>query len=237
MKANKWIITSFLLGSIMVLNTACGTNQDDQNAAGATMSKSSDNHQEITKIPSEDGGESEHDFPLETKNHQGESSYGMGTTVYSMIGSSGLHTEGLSSHLESRLNGTGIGGITVLVMDDAVVLGQVKKEVTSNRYDTTQNKLINGNEGTSAVGPDTRIEGTGTLGTMDKGMYNMPQALKEIRDLLGEDVRILSVTDPAAVSAIDRVKKNFHSPNIPAEQIANDISLIIKNAKTVEEKR
>jgi len=234
MRANKWIITSFLLGSAMILNTACGSNQNDQNAAGSSMSKSSANHQEITKIPSEDGGDGEHDFPLETKNHRGETTNGMGTTVYSMIGSSGLHTEGLSSHLESRLSGTGIEGVTVLVMDDAVILGQVKKEITSNRYDTTQDKVINGNKGTSAVGPDTRIEGTGTLGSMDEGLYNMPQALKEIRDLLGEDVRILSVTEPAAVSAIDRVKKNFHSANIPADQIASDISLIIKNAKSVE---
>jgi len=105
-------------------------------------------------IPSENGQKTY------TTNNLGQTTYGLGTSVYSMIGSSGLHANGFSAHLESRLSSAGIADVRVFVFDDSVVLATAKREPSASSYDELQRKLLNQNEGMSTTGTAPR-EGLG----------------------------------------------------------------------------
>lgn len=185
------------------------------------------NINDVTIIPSAAGEKTY------TTNEHGGTFSGMGTSVYSLIGSSSLHAGGFSSKLESMLDGAGVDGVKVLVLDDTVVLADTGKRMNTMNYDPLQSKVLNATSGPFATGPKNSSGFTGTMGTMGKADdSDLAKAKREIQSMFGKDVRILTVSDSRAVQAIDRVKANMKSDSGNQQQVLNDLSLIIKTAKS-----
>jgi hypothetical protein len=241
-----------LIGSL-VLMSACGNLQrqdiSGDNMAGRPLAANDQtapmrdlsagqtgNHGKVTKIPSYSGGQTPEDFPLTTTNRHGAASNGLGTNVYSLMGSSSLHPEGLSSYIESRLKSAGVDGIRVLALDDTIILGQSDRQIATTRYDDIQNQVINGRRGTSAKGPWSKNESTGTPGSKGADFNNLDEARHQIRSILGDNVRILTVSDRNAVAAMDRFKSRLNSGPVESAGLADDISIIMKNASPDKEK-
>jgi hypothetical protein len=167
-----------------------------------------------------------------TTNEYGGTSYGLGSSVYSVIGSSGLHSQGLSSHLESRLSRAGLDGIRVFALDDMVILATNKHRQVAYRYDSLQQKLLGGTSGMSAIGPET---GRGVkIGTQSPGETathdNLVQAERWVRDNLGS-VRTYTLTGPAAVHTIDRIRSRAgDNSSSSARQMSRDIQKLLQMA-------
>lgn len=164
-----------------------------------------------------------------TTNEFGGTTYGLGSSVYSVIGSSGLHSQGLSSHLESRLSGAGLSDIRVFALDDMVILASGKRGTSAYRYDTMQQKLLSNTAGMSGKGPEagpgTRI-GTNAVGNNDTH-DNMAQAKRWIQDNMG-NVRVYTVTSPEAVKTIDRIRA--HAGSASPRRTAADIQRLLQIA-------
>ncbi|MBT2217932.1 hypothetical protein KK120_19190 [Virgibacillus dakarensis] len=203
-------ITMALLLSIAIIVSAC--NNQDQGAANANRldeenttnvsDHSHNNNQEGLNnpdvIPSEIGDKTS------TTNKDGTTYSGMGNSIYGSIGSSGIHEGGVSSYFESILEGQGITGVKVFVIDDSVVLARNKEETTSHRYDNIQNDLLSGNEGMSGKG-----EPEGVKDGKEESLDNLEQAKKEVNDMFNGNVKILTVTNPGAVDLIESIKDNI----------------------------
>lgn len=165
-----------------------------------------------------------------TTNERGSTTYGLGASVYSIIGSSGLHSHGLSSHLESRLGSAGITDVKAFTLDDMVILATAKrKQEMSAQADELQQKLLSPSgslSGRSLGGTDGRV---GKLNAKEAGADNLASAEKWIRENLGSDVKVYSLVDPEAVAAIERIRS--HADAAPAQQ-ADDIRKLLQLAKT-----
>ncbi|MBD2843939.1 hypothetical protein IDH44_01935 [Paenibacillus sp. IB182496] len=167
-----------------------------------------------------------------TTNERGATTYGMGTSTYSRIGSSGLQSEGFSSHLESRLSGAGIDGVSVLVIDDLVVAATEREEMTASQYDPMQRKVLSQTGGFSGHGqePGSRV---GTYGTEpEPGMEqdnNLEQAVDKIHEFMGANVKILTATSPEAVELIQRIRSEAHGER-PGRGMADDIVKLLELA-------
>jgi hypothetical protein len=168
-----------------------------------------------------------------TTNQFGGTTYGLGSSVYSVIGSSGLHSQGLSSHLESRLSGAGMSNIRVFALDDMVILASKKRGTSAYKYDTMQQKLLSGTAGMTGHGPEAGPgvnDGTTPAGgnaTHD----NMEQAKRWIKDNMG-NVKIYAVTSPEAVRTIDRIRSNAGSAS--PRQTAADIQKLLQIAMSAQ---
>ncbi|MEH7074529.1 hypothetical protein [Neobacillus drentensis] len=160
-----------------------------------------------------------------TTNLNSQTTSGVGTNVYSLIGSSSLHDGGISSHLESRLSGEGIPGIKVFVLDDTVILARSKPEVTSTRYDELQNKVLKSTSGSS---------GKGNLDGVDKDKVNTDDNLDRAKEMIDKafngHVQILTITNPKALPLIDGIKSNIKSKNPSYGKISSDIITLVKMA-------
>jgi hypothetical protein len=166
-----------------------------------------------------------------TTNEFGGTSYGLGSSVYSVIGSSGLHSQGLSSHLESRLSGAGLTDIRVFALDDMVILATERHKTTAYHYDSLQQKLLGGTSGLSAIGPET---GPGVkIGTKSAGDSathdNLAQAERWVRDNMGS-VQIYTLTGPVAVKTIDRIRSRAANRSSSPRQMAGDIQKLLQLA-------
>ncbi|GAA0614089.1 hypothetical protein GCM10009001_34210 [Virgibacillus siamensis] len=159
-----------------------------------------------------------------TTNKQGTTYSGMGKDLYSSIGSSGIHAGGISSYFESILEGVGITGVKVFVVDDSVILARKKKTNTSHKYDNMQQKLLNGSEGMSGKG-----EPQGINNSNSNELDNMVQAKKEINDMFNGNVKILTATDPQALEIIKSIEKNIKSTSY--EAASNDLLQLLKMTK------
>lgn len=176
-------------------------------------------------IPSEAGPK------LHTTNENGNTTYGMGMSVYSMIGSSGLHSNGFSAHLESRLSGIGIPDVRVFVFDDTVVLATEKLTSSGSQYDDVQRKVLNQSEGLSGKGysPD---DGLGGMSGTDKGSHdNLAVAASQIKNFMGGDVKVLTVTGKNAVKAIEKIRTDALAENISPDKLAGDIRELLRLVK------
>ncbi|MFF2886430.1 hypothetical protein [Paenibacillus sp. NPDC057967] len=175
-------------------------------------------------IPSENGQKNY------TTNNLGQTTYGLGTSVYSMIGSSGLHANGFSAHLESRLSSAGIPDVRVFVFDDTVVLATAKREASASSYDELQRKLLNQNEGMSATGT---APGEGLGGVEGSGGQhdNLSSAAGHIKQLMGAEVKVLLAEGEKAVQAIDKIRNDALADNISPDQIAQDIRVLLSLTK------
>ncbi|MGO4369648.1 hypothetical protein [Paenibacillus sp. 2TAB19] len=173
-------------------------------------------------IPSENG-------PKQfTTNKQGHTSSGMGTNVYSMIGSSGLNASGFSAHLESRLSGAGIPDVRVFVFDDTVILAAEKREASASKYDAVQRKLLDQTEGLSSKGysPGT---GLGGMNGTDQGSHdNLSMAASQIKTFIGADVKVLTVTGPRAVRAIEQIREGALADNISPARLAASFRTLLE---------
>jgi hypothetical protein len=170
-------------------------------------------------IPSENG------LKTRTTNEHGGTTYGMGSSVYSMIGSSGLHSDGFSSHLESRLNGEGISGIKVFVFDDTVILATKNRQNTSSQYDSMQQKVLSNTGGLSGEGPEPNSD-VGTQGSRKAADDNLQQAEKRIKAIIGGNVRVLTATGAKAVEIMDRIR-NKAAASSPKE-VSDDFQSLLK---------
>lgn len=172
-----------------------------------------------------------------TTNEQGATTHGMGTSVYSIIGSSGLHSQGLSSHLESRLNGEGIPDIKVFALGDTVILASKDRKMNAAQYDPLQQKLLNPNGGLSAKGP----EGSGRMSAKSagpaEGQDNLAAAEKWIRDNMGNGVNVKTVVDSGAVDAIDRIRSGSEAgKGDNSSQLVDELQKLLKLVAGAEKK-
>ncbi|MBW7457781.1 hypothetical protein ACFOLF_29740 [Paenibacillus sepulcri] len=173
---------------------------------------------------------------VQTTNELGKTSYGMGSNVYSVIGSSGLHSEGLSQHLESRLSGMGINNVSVFVFDDSVVLAAAKRELTASQYDPMQEKVLSGTGGFSGRGtePNSRI---GTFGAGEKvSADNIDMAEKQIETLIGGSVHVIKIVNPEAVKTIKQIRSYSENPEAHPSQIADGINKLLRLAPQMPQK-
>ncbi|MFJ7725924.1 hypothetical protein ACIQXV_07145 [Neobacillus sp. NPDC097160] len=161
-----------------------------------------------------------------TTNANNQTTNGVGTNVYSLIGSSSLHDGGISSHLESRLSGEGIPGIKVFVLDDTIILARAQQETTSTRYDEMQNKVLKNTSG---------LSGKGNLDGVDPSKLNTDDNLDRAKEVMGKafngQVQILTITNPKALPLIDGIKANIKldAPNYPS--LSSDIQTLVKMAR------
>lgn len=173
-------------------------------------------------IPSQNG------MKTMTTNRQGSTTNGMGTTVYSMIGSSGLHSAGFSAHLESRLSGVGISDVRVFVFDDTVVLATAKKVSNASKYDKVQQKLLSSNEGFSSTGT-TPGEGLGGItGTDTSNHDNLSLASKQIENFIGGKVKVLTVESAKAVQTIEQIRTDATADKLSPAKIAGEIQTLLQ---------
>ena len=171
-------------------------------------------------IPSENGEK------RQTTDEHGGTSHGTGTNVYSLIGSSGLHDGGISSHLESRLGGEGITGIKVFVLDDTVILARATPEVTSTQYDSMQEHTLNGVDGMS--GKDTNTNDNANTTAAQEEDDNLIKAKSFMNKVFNGNVQTLTVTNPKAVELIEKIKNNIKADSVPYETVSKDIITLIK---------
>ncbi|WP_042221193.1 hypothetical protein [Oceanobacillus manasiensis] len=139
----------------------------------------------------------------ETTNNNGTTYSGMGQNLYSTIGTSGVHEGGVSSFFESILEGEGVTGVKVFVVDDSVILARNNAENTSHEYDTMQRDLLSNTEGMSGKGEPDGVDGE------DQNYDNLNQAKKKMDEMFNGDVKILTVTNPEAANLIEGIKKHI----------------------------
>jgi hypothetical protein len=166
---------------------------------------------------------------IRTTNELGNTTYGLGTSVYSIMGSSGLHSNGFSSHLESRLSGEGVDDIKVFVFDDTVILATENRHATSAQLDPMQRKVLSPTGGQSATGPEPNSD-VGTPGSGKAADDNLSQAEQRIRALMGGDVRVLTATGAKAVQTIDRIRANTAAGG-SSQALSDDLRSLLKMAK------
>jgi hypothetical protein len=150
---------------------------------------------------------------------------GIGSNVYSLIGSSGLHDGGISAHLESRLSGEGIPGVKVFVIDDTIILARAQQEVTSTRYDEIQNKVLKNTAG---------LSGKGSLDGVDPEKLNNDDNLERAKEVMNKafngNVQILTITNPEALPLIEGIKTNIKSATPTYNKLSSDIITLVKMA-------
>ncbi len=226
MKRNWKIWAAPFVGLILVLGACSSQQRFQQNEADAaehldfhdkSLNQKGNGHvqnkNDATVIPSVD----------RTKKQTTKTSNGMGTNVYSLIGSSSLHDGGISSHLESRLSAEGITGIKVFVLDDTVILARAKHETTSTRYDEMQSKLLNNTAGESGKGDSDGVDKT-DINSDD----NLDHAKRLMNKAFDGHVQILTVTNPKAMTLIDRIKATIKADNPSYSRLTSDMTTLIK---------
>jgi hypothetical protein len=189
--------------------------------------------QQLTHINSASVIPSENGHKTQTTNERGSTTYGLGTSVYSLIGSSSLHSDGFSSHLESRLSGEGISGVRVFVFDDTVILAAESRQASASQYDPLQQKVLSSTGGQSGKGPEPNQD-IGTQGSGKTADDNLAQAEQRIKPIMGGNVKVLTVTGSEAVEAINRIRKNTAasaSPQVISDDLRTLLKLTASNAK------
>ncbi|MCR2807133.1 hypothetical protein [Paenibacillus soyae] len=229
-KLAVWIVAA----SVALAGCAAGNGEEKQ-AEGTQEAHHKETKQEkglsakalrdSSLIPSENG-EKTH-----TTNNKGQTTYGMGSSVYSMIGSSGLHSNGFSAHLESRLSGAGIPDVRVFVFDDTVVLATAKREASAASYDELQRQVLDPTEGLSGKGY-APVEGFGGMSGTDSSKHdNLTMAANQIKTLMGAEVKVLTVEGADAVQAIEKIRADALAENMSPEQIGRDIRILLDLVK------
>lgn len=237
---NKWKIIAVFTGALVL--TAC-SGQDNtidenvqaeeghhdshgtQNTSVYDQSVKTRNMNDGLIIPSENGEKKQ------TTDEHGGTTHGTGTNVYSLIGSSGLHDGGISSHLESRLGGEGITGIKVFVLDDTVILARATPEVTSTQYDSMQKKVLNGVEDISRSEIDKEETANRTNTATEDVDDNLEKAKTYMNQVFNGNVQTLTVTNPEAVTLIEKIKNNLKADSVPYDTVAKDIITLVKMTK------
>jgi hypothetical protein len=227
----KWQIwcTPFI-GALFVLSACTSQQGMKENEVGAakldfhdqSINKKGTGHvhgqnNSVNVIPSVDRAKKK------TTNQHNQTSSGLGTNVYSLIGSSSLHDGGISSHLESRLSGAGIPGIKVFVLDDTIILARAQSQTTSTRYDEMQSQVLSNTRGSS---------GKGELNGIDRTKLNTDDNLDKAKTLMNKafngNVQILTITNPKAMPLIDGIKANIKSAKPSFTRLSSDINTLVQ---------
>ncbi|SFL98872.1 hypothetical protein SAMN03159341_11398 [Paenibacillus sp. 1_12] len=225
-----WIKSTVPILIAAVILSACTSAQQGQQAKSTEINSTpaplhAHNEKANTDsniIPSYDGPK------VKTTNQHGSTFSGMGTSVYSRIGSSSLLANGVSSQIETMLNDAGISGIKVLVLGDLVVLGEAEPHTDGASYEPLQSKLLSSHTGSSGKGLQSS-RGTGPIqiqGTKDNGLG---RAQSEIQSIFGGNIRVLTVNNTDDLSTMDRVKATLNSGS-SVNKLDKDISTIIQHA-------
>jgi hypothetical protein len=166
-----------------------------------------------------------------TTNSNGTTYSGMGTSLYSNIGSSNLHGGGPSTSLEARLNAAGINGIQVLVVNDLIIIApSTAKSQSINQMDPMQSHLLSNYAGSSSRGPATPRGTAGTLGTSGRDSL-LEQARTEIVRLYGTDTQVWSVTSDKGVDALEQVKKRMGNFKLRDEKTGDEMAEVLREAR------
>ncbi|WP_066071800.1 hypothetical protein [Neobacillus soli] len=232
MLKRKWKIWGIpIFGALLVLSACTGQQSMKENRVGAaenhdpSVNKKGNGtvhggQNSVNVIPSVDRAKKK------TTNRNNQTTGGVGTNVYSLIGSSSLHDGGISSHLESRLSGEGIPGIKVFVIDDTIILARAQQEATSTRYDELQSKVLKNTSGAS---------GKGNLDGVDPSKLKNDDNLEQAKDLMGKafngQVKILTITNPKALPLIDGIKTAMKSDSPNYNRLSSDIIKLVKMAE------
>ncbi|MBO0958501.1 hypothetical protein J1P26_02065 [Neobacillus sp. MM2021_6] len=216
----------------MLFLTACSGQQGENNVGAAenlhekALNTKGNGHIHGTNTSSPDVIPSVDRTKKQTTNGNNQTTNGMGSNVYSLIGSSSLHDGGISSHLESRLSGEGIPGVKVFVLDDTIILARAQQEATSTRYDEMQNKVLKNTSG---------LSGKGNLDGVDASKLNTDDNLDRAKEVMGKafngQVQILTITNPKALPLIDGIKANIKSDAPNYSTLSSDILTLIKMSR------
>lgn len=234
MVKKNWKLCGLFIGMLFILGACSAQNEGKENKVGAqnldyhnqSINKKGNgghygNKNSVHVIPSIDRAKKR------TTNEHNQTIRGMGTNVYSLIGSSSLHDGGISSHLESRLSGEGIPGIKVFVIDDTIFLARAGQEVTSTRYDELQSKVLKGTSGQSGKGTQDGVDTGRQLNSDD----NLDQAKEVMSKAFNNQVQILTITNPKAMPLIDRIKANIKADKPNYAGLSSDINTLVKMAR------
>ena len=158
-----------------------------------------------------------------TTNRDDNTYSGMGTSLYSTIGSSGLHAGGPSTSLESRLNAAGIHGVQALIVNDMILVAPTSADTASiNQMDPMQAHLLTNYTGSSARGPEWPDGTSGSMGTKSQNNNSFARIRDQVDRLYGSDAEVWTVTSREGVKAFEQVKKQMREnrgDKIQTEQI------------------
>ncbi|MFZ7942434.1 hypothetical protein [Neobacillus sp. 19] len=228
----KWKIYGAPLVTVLLILSACSAQQGENRVGAAenlhekSLNTKGNGQVHGTKTSSPDVIPSVDRAKKQTTNAKNQTTNGVGTNVYSMIGSSSLHDGGISSHLESRLSGEGIPGIKVFVLDDTIILARAQPETTSTRYDEMQNKVLSNTAGLSGKGEQKGVDPS-KLNTDD----NLDHAKELMNKAFNGQVQILTITNPKALPLIDGIKSNIKSDAPNYSSLSSDILTLIKMSR------
>lgn len=166
-----------------------------------------------------------------TTNSNGTTYSGMGTSLYSNIGSSNLHGGGPSTSLEARLSAAGIYGIQALIVNDLIIIAPSSaKSQSINQMDPMQSHLLSNYAGSSSRGPATSGGTAGTLGTSGRDNL-LERARTEIVRLYGTDTQVWSVTSDKGVDALEHVKKRMGNFKLRDEKTGDEMAEVLREAR------
>lgn len=233
----QWILALIVAAAAGMMLTACADRNSpgEHLSDGLTMNNARQNAPAGDQVPPHmhDGGIIPNYFgpKTETTNMQGQTTSGLGMNIYSMIGSSGLHEGGVSSHIQSRLNGLGIEGIKVFVLNDTVILAGRDEGVPSGQMSRMQMKLLSPTEGMSGKGEPEGISAQ----KADEPQNNLELAVKQVSGMFGGNARIVTVSNPASFELIDRIAAKLHDGSWSDPSIARDIARLLSMVNNSEQ--
>ncbi|GAB6990778.1 hypothetical protein [Paenibacillus pini] len=224
----KVIVPAFCIA--MTLSACTGMQQQRQKAQSVRMQSQTvqpygEHHQlnSIDVIPRIDGDK------VYTTNRKGTTYSGMGSQLYSHIGTSSIHNSGGASTIESKLNAAGLSGVTILVLGDSVYVGDPNQQTHIQNSKPQQSKILSPNEGLSGKGYMSSKGSGPAIGTRNINESNSSLTHQEIKELYGEHVQIYTVHNKQAIAAMNRVKTSLKS-GASKNTLSKDIALILKHA-------
>ncbi|WP_239615565.1 hypothetical protein [Cohnella mopanensis] len=198
-----------------------GTTQKSMQLKTAPRTVQDGNLHKSSVIPSYNGPK------YNTTNRKGTTYSGMGTSIHSRLGSSGLNAGGYSDRLEAMLYNEGIQGVRILKIGNKIVIGKRKDRATG--IHPLQSKLLSPNAGSSGTS-NKHTSGSTAVRSHRQKDDTLEKAKHRIQQMVGSKVRVLTVTHPDALAAMERAKAKSEK-NASAKAHSRDIALILKHAK------
>jgi hypothetical protein len=150
---------------------------------------------------------------------QGYRTYG--TTNESQVGIFRFanRNRGISTHIESQLNLYGVQGAKVLVIGDMVLVGFRQEPGNEN-----QNRTPHSN--------------TQQFGETNYNYWDLTNTETMIQSQLNVPAQVFTVSDPAALDAMERIRQNLKNQSaVQSQSLASDLQMVLQNALQVEGKQ
>jgi len=213
----NWL-SIFYIAALAIALTACASGQPARNDHVQTKNLPG-GHVDSSQLHNPDEIPSYHGPKTKTTNEYGKTTSGMGTSVYSLIGSSSLHEGGVTSHVQSRLKSKGIENVAAFVLGDTIYLARSETGVSSGQYDAMQQKVLSQTEGLSGKGEPNQ----GIVGDTKDHADNLAHAKKQVEAMFDGKAHIVTITNSAAPKLIERINAKLqasHSDHTVAEDIS-----------------